>query len=120
MLIVERGVRGTSPEKMFTMLEVHECNFNALLDNSMVLQSQGSMIITIHRLENLQITDHKDLNLSQGFKFVFHTSQKIPLSQITDLNFAFSQITDFKKGQSHVTEKGPAPPPQLFSTLLVP
>ena len=39
---------------------------------------------------------------------MFHTSQKIPLSQITELNFAFSQITDFKKGQSHVTEKGPA------------
>ena len=46
---------------------------------------------------------------------MFHTSQIIPLSQITELNFAFSQITDFKKGQSHVTENGPAPPP---STML--
>ena len=61
-------------------------------------------IITIHRLENLQITDHRDL------KLCVHTSQKILLSQITGLNFAFSQITDFKKGQSHVTEKSPAPP----------
>ena len=107
MLIVERGVRGTYPEKIFTILEVHECNFNALLDHSMVLQSQGMMIITIHRLENLQITDHKDLNLC----FTHHRKY---LSQITDLNFAFSQITDFKKGQSHVTEKGPAPPPPLL------
>ena len=74
MHIVERGVRGTSPEKIFTILEVH---FNALLDHLMVLQSQGMMIITIHRLENLQITDHKDLNLcfTHHRKYLCHKSQ---------------------------------------------
>ena len=40
---------------------------------------------------------------------MFHTSQKIPLSQIKGLKFAILKITDFKKGQSHVTEKGPDP-----------
>ena len=42
---------------------------------------------------------------------MFHTSQKIPLSQITELNFTFSQLTDFKKRQITRHRQGSCPPP---------
>ena len=67
-------------------------------------------IITTYRFENLHITDHMDLNLT------FNTS-------VTDhkVNFAFSQITDFKQGTMN-QKKGPAISPlyqiKILSHLL--
>ena len=47
---------GGFPRENFRILVVHQCDFNALFGH-LVLQSQGMMLITFHRLENLQITD---------------------------------------------------------------
>ena len=62
------------------------------------------MIITIHRFQNLQITDHRDLNLclTHHRKYPCHKPQS-------------EKITDFKKA-SHTSQKrvhrpNPSPPP---------
>ena len=86
------------------------CTFRPL-----VLQSQGMMIITIHRLENLQITDHRDLNLC----FTHHRTGPVPLSQITELFFFFFFFFFFTnhrllKRQITRHRKGSCPPLTLI------
>ena len=71
-----RSLVGGFPRENFRILEVHQCDFNALFGH-LVLQSQGMMLITFHRLENLQITDHKDLN----FSFKYHREYLCYISQ---------------------------------------
>ena len=51
---------------------------------------------------------------------MFHTSQKIPLSQVTELNFAYSQITDCKKGRKGSCRPPPPPPLRDYSLLSMP
>ena len=54
------GGSGDLPRENFTILEVHKCNLNTILDHLSYVQSQRMMITTIYRLENLQMTDHGD------------------------------------------------------------